>query len=751
MSQRSFGLTRTLSVCLLLALGAFNARALDAVVDAAADAGDVEVAPAFVEKPGVMEFTGRMVVRPVQREEWAQRGVPQAVADRIDARARARVEPRAVQYFPEVDEYVVELTASENENDYAAGMMATGDYQYVVPDWRCFPTFTPNDSSYGNQWHHPVIQSPQAWDLNTGSAAITCAFVDTGIDLDHPDLASHRVPGFNSATMTPEASGGDVSDINGHGTAVSGTAAAIGNNGIGVAGVGWNQRIMMVRTTNSSDGSASSTAILAGARWAAENGAHVISASYSGVGSPSVETTGAYIKSLGSLFCYAAGNDGELIWGFDHPSVIVCGATTYGDARASFSNYGPDVDVFAPGVNVWSTLNGGGYGGVSGTSFSTPMTNGVISMIWSANTALNVDQVELILFHTCDELGEPGNDDTYGWGRVNVYRAVQAAISAGGPVDPVAESDAAWAINQQPKILDVLANDYDYNLDPLSISAFDSTTPAGAVVTLAPGAGAGGRDALSYLAPAGFTGDDAFSYTLSDGTGRTDSGNVAVEVFDEADFLIPDMPTSVRNAFPAAFYELTNPTQLPDFSLLTPYKTKNIAWLNYASTNGIWYGSERSDNVGAVYRGMIYVPVTDVYEFYTESDDGSALYLNGVQVVDNDGLHGMQERSGRIGLLAGYHQFRVEFFERTGGAGLIVSIKGGQFFKQPIPQLNYFRDKCPSDIDRDGQVSLADLGILLENFGATGAWHDRGDLDGNLIVDLADLASLLEDFGAACP
>ncbi len=704
----------------------------------------------FVERPGVMEFTGRVIVRPVQESAWQSRGVPRELAILLADSARARVAGQAVQYFEEVDEFVLELADGETEQSLADALMSTGEFEYVQPDWLCYPVGVPNDTYYGNQWHHPVIQSPQAWDLSTGDPAFICAFVDTGIDIDHPDLASHRVPGFNSVTLTPEIAGGDVNDINGHGTAVSGTGAAIGDNALGVAGVGWNQRIMMVRTSNSGDGSASASAILAGARWAAENGAKTISASYSGVSSPSVETTGAYIRSLDALLCYAAGNDNTLLGGFDHPNVIVVGATTYGDARASFSNYGPDVDMFAPGVNVWTTTNGGGYGGVSGTSFSAPMANGALSTIWSANPALSADQVELILFRTCDDLGEPGEDDTFGWGRANVFRGVQAAMAAAGPVAPVAADDATWAINTEPRALDVTANDYDFNLDALSISAFDAATAAGGTVALSSGTGPDGRDELVYTAPSGFTGADSFGYTLSDGS-LSDAATVSVQVYDLNGFLVPDAPTSLQTRFDAAFYELSNPSVLPDFSTLTPYKTKVLTWLNYASTNGNWYGSERQDNVGAVYRGLIYVPQDDVYTFYTESDDGSKLYINGVEVVDNDGLHGMQERSGSIGLFAGYHQFRVEFFERTGGAGLIVSIKGGPYWKQPISYYNYFRDRCPADIDRDGQVALSDLARLLENFGATDVWHEYGDVNGDTRVDLADLGDLLELFGSPCP
>jgi subtilisin family serine protease len=194
-----------------------------------------------------------------------------------------------------------------------------------------------------------------------------------------------------------------------------------------VSGVGWNFKIMMVRVSDVSSGSSSIEYITSGARWAADHGAKVVSSSYSGVDSPSVGTTGTYIKSRGALYLYAAGNDGRNLAGSDYPDVIIVGATDQNDAKASFSAYGLAVDVFSPGVNILSTLNGGSYGQKSGTSMATPIANGVIGMIWSVNSNFTPAQAESFLSSSCDDLGSPGDDSTYGWGRVNVYRGVQAA------------------------------------------------------------------------------------------------------------------------------------------------------------------------------------------------------------------------------------------------------------------------------------------------------------------------------------
>ncbi|MCG3126640.1 MAG: hypothetical protein CHACPFDD_01491 [Phycisphaerae bacterium] len=410
----------------------------------------------FQQRPGELEFSGRLIVRPL----------PSLDAPRA-AVARQRLDGMVIAEFPEVGELVIQLPTDvaaapgSAENGWAARLLATGDYQYVHPDWICYPTATPNDPDYPSQWHHPVIQSPQAWDLETGSNAVICAFTDTGVDLTHPDLTANRVPGYNAYTDTAEVDGGDVSDIHGHGTHVSGCAAAIGNNGTGVAGVGWDLKNMMIRVAIDSSGGAYLTDILEGARWAIEHGAAVVSSSYSGVENDSIGTTGTYIKSIGGLYCYAAGNSlTDLSW-FDYPDVIVVGASSYGDAAAWFSSYGHAVDVFAPGVDILSSCVGGGYCYASGTSMATPVTNGVIGMIWSANSNLSAQAVENILFASCDDLGDAGNDEFWGWGRVNVYKAVQAAIAAGDIVGDMNCDGAVDGFDVDPFVL-AMINPVEY-------------------------------------------------------------------------------------------------------------------------------------------------------------------------------------------------------------------------------------------------------------------------------------------------
>jgi thermitase len=381
-----------------------------------------------------LRHSGRLLVRPYQEDEFAQHGVPPSDCPGRAAAARQRLSPMQVRVLPELDLYVVAVQGDDTEDGVAAELMGTGDYAYVHPDWLCAPASTPNDPLYPNQWHHVRMQSAQAWDLTTGSAAVVCAFVDTGVDLTHPDLAPALVPGYNCVDRLTQAQGGDVSDNVGHGTQVAGAAAAVGNNGVGVAGMGWNLGIMPVRTSNLSTGAALLEDIIHGACWAAAHGAKVVSVSYTGVQVPAVESAGAYIRSVGGLLFYAADNSGTDWSGFSWPDVTIVGATDQNDDRAGFSSYGHAVDLFAPGVNILTTHLGGTYASVSGTSISTPLAAGAAAMIWSINPGLTPGQAELALLQSCDDLGTPGPDDTFGWGRVNLFRAVRLTGPNGGCV-----------------------------------------------------------------------------------------------------------------------------------------------------------------------------------------------------------------------------------------------------------------------------------------------------------------------------
>ncbi len=385
----------------------------------------------FQAIPGEREFRGELIVH-------AKRGKV--------ATADARVAQLTLRQSAFVPERIVQVPAGMSEGQLASLLMATGDYEFVEPNWTLFHAVDPNDPQLGSSWQHNRIDSRDAWDIETGDSEIIVAICDSGVDLNHPDLQDALVPGFNAASNQAQADGGNVNDVNGHGTFVAGCAAAQGNNGAGVVGVGWDFSIMPIRVSNNSDGTASAFAILEGARWAAENGAHVINASFTGGTSSANQSTAVYLKQNGALLFWASGNADSFV-SPNRPDYVLVGSTTSGDNRSGFSNYGPAVDVTAPGSSVRSTRNGGTYGNGSGTSYASPIAAGVGAMIYSYDPTFSADDVQEILYNSVDDLGATGRDDFFGRGRVNTHNAMLLAQSYIRPTSlPVSDGfeDASW-------------------------------------------------------------------------------------------------------------------------------------------------------------------------------------------------------------------------------------------------------------------------------------------------------------------
>ena len=167
-----------------------------------------------------------------------------------------------------------------------------------------------------------------------------------------------------------------------------------------------------------------------------------------------------------------------------------------------------------------------------------------------------------------------------------------------------------------------------------------------------------------------------------------------------------------------------------------------MAQVNFVSTNGVFASSGRADDVGAVYSGWLDVPASGVWTLFISSDDGSRIKIGSTIVANNDGLHGMTEVSGTIALAAGRHALRIEFFERTGGAGVIASWQGPGVAKEVIPASRLFHGgaRSAADIDNSGSVNGSDLSILLAAWGTAGG---SADINRDGLVGGGDLAILL--------
>lgn len=386
----------------------------------------------FLEQPASREYSGMLIVRPVQVENAEKYDLPlREVQGRAQLARDILGSFELVSAAPEVDEYVIRIPAGDNEYALAVRLMATGAFEYAQPNWIVSPIGCPNDTLFTSQWHHATLGSCAAWDYAQGSSSITVAVLDTGVRLTHADLTG-RKEGYNVNTNSWESAGGQVSDLNGHGTMTAGLAAAKGNNAQGVSGMGWNLSFRPVRVSELSSGGTDIAKLTAAARAAADAGDKVISVSYSGVADPAVETTGAYVRSRGALLVWAAGNNSENHTGNRNDNVIIVGATDSANQMPSWSGRGQRLDFVAPGVNILSTTNAGNtsYGSSSGTSFATPLVAGLCGLIFSRNPGLSPAEVENILRASALDLGAGGVDDNFGYGLIRAGSALAMTTSA---------------------------------------------------------------------------------------------------------------------------------------------------------------------------------------------------------------------------------------------------------------------------------------------------------------------------------
>lgn len=318
--------------------------------------------------------------------------------------------------------HVVQLPAGRSETAVLAQLARHPHLKFAELDRRVPSALVANDPYLGSEWHIAKISGAAAWDKALGTG-VTIAIVDSGVMPNHPDLV--QVPGWNFVDGTA-----DTTDVRGHGTGVAGTAAAIANNGAGVAGVAGGAKVMPVRVSDST-GYAYFSTIATGITYAADKGARVVNASFGSLYScAAVQSAGQYLKSKGGLLVVSAGNSGVDDGALATDTMIPVSATDVDDAKASWSSFGKYVAVSAPGVGIWTTAYNGGYTSMSGTSFSAPMAAGVIALMMSANPGLSAGQVQNLLFATATDLGTAGRDIYFGYGRINAAAAVDAALAA---------------------------------------------------------------------------------------------------------------------------------------------------------------------------------------------------------------------------------------------------------------------------------------------------------------------------------
>ncbi|MFW5888240.1 MAG: S8 family peptidase [Patescibacteria group bacterium] len=354
------------------------------------------------------------------------------------------------------------------------------DVEYVEPDHHYYASVIPNDTYFDKQWYLKKIGAPEAWDTKRNSPEKIIAIVDSGIQIDHPDLkgniwtneeeSSNNTGkdddnnGFiddrhgwdfvnNDADPSPDFGGEHTESGILHGTLVSGVAAAVGNNGAGISGITWNAEIMPLKVLND-EGEGRTSHVVQAIDYAADNGADVINLSFVGLNSShALKQSIDRAVEKGVIVVAAAGNEKDEGTGYDldetpmypvcYQGVIGVGATDTLDQKGDFSSFGLEcIDISAPGVSMFGTsvyapeeeidnkkLDKYYDGYWAGTSMAAPIISGSLALIKSVDPSLRPKETEHILFETSDDINKlnPEYTGRLGAGRVNLSKAVQYA------------------------------------------------------------------------------------------------------------------------------------------------------------------------------------------------------------------------------------------------------------------------------------------------------------------------------------
>ncbi len=465
------------------------------------------------------------------------------------------------------------------------------DVLYVEPDYIIHAVAVPNDPQFGQLWGlqntgqsilgvsgkpGADISAVSAWDISTGSRANVVTVVDTGIDYNHPDLAANvwsapatftvtigtrtitcaaGTHGFNAITNTC-----DPLDDNNHGSHVSGTIGAVGNNAVGVAGVNWTASIMGSKFLNATGSgttagaiNAIEFAIQAKAAFAASGGANVrvLSNSWGGGGFSQAlldEINKANTNNM--LFVAAAGNNGSnndttAFYPADYnaSNIIAVAATDNNDALASFSNFGPTkVHLGAPGVNVLSTIIGGNYDYFSGTSMATPHVSGAAALVLSS-CALDTAGVKANILNNVDPIPSLAGITVTG-GRLNVNKAIRAC---GAPATP------DFSLSATPSSQTVSAGasaSYTVTVTPSggftgTVTFSASGLPTGATASFNPTSVAGSGSSTMTVATSATTPAGTYTLTISGNSGaltHTTTVSLTVSASVSSDFSLSATP-----------------------------------------------------------------------------------------------------------------------------------------------------------------------------------------------------------------
>ncbi|MBN2198767.1 MAG: S8 family serine peptidase [Candidatus Aminicenantes bacterium] len=388
---------------------------------------------------GLRFVPGRVLLR-------FKKGIPSWMSELWIASYNAREIGRLHQ----IRTHILELSEGVSVEEAVAALNRHPEVDFAEPDYIASANVTPNDTFFGYQYAlynsgQPIsipgsptgkpsadIKATAAWEETRGDSEVVVAVVDTGADLLHPDL-ENKFAGSGRDFINEDF---DASDDHGHGTWISGIIGAETDNNLGVAGAAWNCRLLPVKVLDENAEGAYST-IAEGILWAVDNGADIINLSlgYS-EDSLALSDAVAYAYEQGAVLCAGTGNTGSAV---EYPAAyddycLAAAATDYNDARPPWSNFGPEVDVAAPGASIFSTFPRGhfgpgslDYGFSDGTSAAAAHVSALAALIISVKPLLTPAEVMDIIRFSCDDVNEetdPEWDEFLGYGRLNMEKAL---------------------------------------------------------------------------------------------------------------------------------------------------------------------------------------------------------------------------------------------------------------------------------------------------------------------------------------
>ncbi len=309
----------------------------------------------------------------------------------------------------------------------------------------------PNDPFFSGQQNLPQIQAVEGWQFSKGCPDVVIAVLDTGIAQRHDDLVGKVIHHKNFSNSTWPY------DRHGHGTHVAGIASAVTDNLLGIAGVNWYSSLMSVKVMND-HGTGTWDWIASGIVYAADNGADVINMSLGGRSdSLAVRQACDYAYENNVVVVASAGNDPSWVgYPAKHDSVIAVGAVRPDDTRAGFSAIGDEVELTAPGTEIYGTYHNHTYSRKSGTSMAAPHVAALAALVIAMNEELTAEEVRALMIEGVDDLGPPGRDREYGYGRINLYKTLELVKPP--KTEPIL-TEGMIIIDDEGFCLDFLRND----------------------------------------------------------------------------------------------------------------------------------------------------------------------------------------------------------------------------------------------------------------------------------------------------